>query len=86
MPDTLCGLPRTAHLCALAQSVYAAWGAIYKLDIPDWDDLMPEERHFFVARSQDLMDGLTPDPCVLPLLELVTRSRRVLRFPEIDHA
>jgi hypothetical protein len=63
--------------------MYLAWGAVYQLDTPEWDDLMPEERHLFIARAQDALDGLTPDPCILPLLELVVRSRRVLRFPEV---
>jgi hypothetical protein len=87
MTEHLCGLPRTAALCTLAQCVYAAWGSLYRLDTPHWDELMPEERHFFVARVQDLMDGLTTDPCALPLLELVVRSRsRVIPFPsEVPH-
>jgi len=83
--QALCGLPRTAALCALARCLYETWVVVYDMRVPDWDALTPEERHTFVARASDVLDVLDPDPCPLPLFDLVHRSR-VLRFPEVPDA
>ncbi len=83
--DTLCGLPRTAALCALARVLYETWAVVYGLCVPPWDAITPEERHTFVARASDLIDVLDPDPCPLPLFNLVTTAR-IINFPETPHA
>jgi hypothetical protein len=76
----LCGLPRTAALCTLARTLYETWATTYDLQVPEWYAITPEERHVFVARASDMLDVLDPDPCPLPLFNLVTTAR-VLRFP-----
>lgn len=79
--SALCGLPRAAALAQFAHVLYLYRATVFDLDVPNFDSLSFEEKHWYLQEAEAVLARLKPAALgSSPLFEQVANVARILGF------